>query len=59
MLFTFLGQIISLSEPVVINNQFVGVAGVDFRLATVFRSIVNYRPNEYSYAFVINDAGNK
>jgi len=49
---------VTLSSPVIINGKTEGVVAIDFHLENVFTRIINYRPNDVSYAFVINEAGN-
>ena len=47
----------TLAGPVFKDNKFLGVVAVDLTLKEVFVDVWSYRPNEISYAFIMDSNG--
>lgn len=50
--------IISISKPIVINNQIVGVVSADIKLDTITDTLKKAKPVANSYAFLLDDKNN-
>ena len=54
----FQGHILTLSSPTYnLNGEFLGVVAIDVPLDEIFVDLLNYRPNDLSYAFIMNNYG--
>ena len=47
----------SVSSPIYRNNEFKGVVAMDLVIEELFFFASSFRPNEFSYAFVMNNNG--
>ena len=53
----FAGLIVTASLPVYYRGSYFGIVGVDILFNDLFIDSFTFRPNGFSYAFVVNDEG--